>query len=638
MRHIFVVASFGLAAAAAAPSRAQRVNDNAVAQAEDAFGINVSGENLGLYDPGNVRGFSPTVAGNVRFDGLYVDKVGNTTSRLVRGSRILVGASVLGHPFPAPSGIVDYQLRKPDNNVLSIAGDLDDYGGRFLEMDGQVRQLLPGLGLAGGLGFYRYSQWYGGRSHVFSTALAGRWKPAPPIEITPFWSRIHDARDEALPMLLLDGAPPPRHGHARRFVGQHWAKAKEISYNEGVLSNLALGSWQLRAGIFRSVDHIPINYTPLFVLHAEGEDADRSMIAERNQSGSATSGEVMLARTIPDGKRQHRIVLAAWGRDHRRAYGASDEAYLSPGPVDFPVYVPAPDFHFGPQTRDRVRQITAGLTYDLTWRGVGVLNLGIEKSNYEKKVVQSSGALPVSHAHPWLFSASAAIELSPSLALYSGISRGLEESPVAPAVATNRNEAPPAIRTKQIDAGLRWSILPHLNLVAGGFRIDKPYYGLDDERYFRNLGRIRHQGFELSLAGSPVQGLSIVGGAVRLDATVSGENVASGKVGHRPVGSSPLTLIASADYRLPRWPRLSIDANVERDGRQIVSVDDRTRLPSRALLDVGFRYRLNLFAKPSLLRVQVLNVTNQFGWDVIGSNALQVHQPRQAYAKLTIDF
>ena len=637
MRQIFRLAFIGLSVLPAGQILAQRVNDNAVAQAEDAFGINVSGENLGLYGPGDVRGFSPTAAGNVRFDGLYVDKTANTTSRLVHGYRILVGASVLGHPFPAPSGIVDYQIRKPDNNVLSVAADLDDFGGRFFEMDGQAREILPHLGVAGGVGFYRYSQWYGGRSHVLSTALTARWKPDAAVEIVPFWSRIHDAEDEALPTLLLDGAAAPRDGHARRFAGQHWAKGKEISYNEGVITNITLGGWQLRAGLFRSIDHIPINYTPLLVLHANEVDADRSMIAERGQSGDATSGQVMLSRTFEEGKRRHRVILAAWGRDHRRAYGASDEAALSPTPVDKPLYVPAPDFRFGPQTRDRVRQATLGLTYEGNWAGVGVLNLGIEKTDYDKRVVRPAGRLPASRSRPILYSGSAAVELTSSFAVYAGLSRGLEESPVAPSVAVNRNEAPPAIRTKQIDAGLRWSILPHLNLVAGGFRIDKPYYGLDDDRYFRNLGRIRHQGIELSLAGSPVSGLSVVGGAVRLDATVSGEDMDAGRVGRRPVGSSPLTLIASADYRLPQWPRLSVDANIERDSERIVSVDNRTRLPSRAQLDLGMRYRMNLFAKPSLLRVQMLNVTNQFSWDVIGSNALQVHQPRQLYAKLTVD-
>jgi len=631
---------FAAAASLPSPVGAQRVNDNAVAQAADAFGINVGGENLGLYDPGNVRGFSPTAAGNIRVDGLYVDRTGNMTSRLVNGYRIFVGASVLGHPFPAPSGIADYTIRKPgEHDILSVAANVDDWGSRFVELDAQLHRVLPGLGLAGGMGLYRYDQWYGGTSHTFSSALSGRWKPGSGLEILPFWSRIDDSRDEGLPTLLLQAdAHPPRTGHAHRFVGQHWAKARELVYNEGVIANAAMGQWQLRASVFRSIHDIPISYSPLFLANDDAPVAARSMIAERNQSSNATSGEVQLSRSFSEGKRRHLFYLAAWGRDHRRAYGASDVADLTPGPIDAPAFVAEPDFHFGAQTHDHVRQLTVGLAYEGLWTGVGVLNLGIQKTAYQKTVAAPTGELPKSSDRPWLFNASFGLQLLPRLMLYSGISRGLEESDVAPAVATNRSEAPPAIRTRQVDAGLRWTIAPAMTLVAGAFRIEKPYYGLDHDRMFRQLGRIRHQGLELSLAGSPLKGLSIVGGAVRLDASVAGHEVNSGRVGRRPVGSSPLTVIASADYRLPAWQALSVDANFERDGRRIATVDDRLHLPSRALLDLGLRYRLSVLAKPAVLRLQVQNVTNSFSWDVAGSGALQVHQPRQASAKLSVDF
>ena len=58
-------------ALAAAPAAAQeRSDDNAVIEAEDAFGISVGRESLGIYSPGNARGFSPSAAGNVRIEGL----------------------------------------------------------------------------------------------------------------------------------------------------------------------------------------------------------------------------------------------------------------------------------------------------------------------------------------------------------------------------------------------------------------------------------------------------------------------------------------------------------------------------------------------------------------------------------------
>lgn len=621
----------------AGATHAQKVDDNAVTQAADAFGININGENLGLYSPSDVRGFSPTAAGNIRLDGLYFDDAANLTSRLVGGYRIFVGGSVLGHPFPAPSGIADYAIRKPDHNVLSADVDVDSFGGRFAELDGQWRDALPNLGLAGGLGLYRYDQWFGGTSHVMSSALTARWRPAAAIELIPFWSRIDDDRDESVPILLLDGAAAPTSGHAHRFTGQHWAKAHEISYNSGLIANATLGDWRVRGGLFRSVDHIPINYQPMITDTGDPDVAARAMIAEKGQSAGATSGQIQASRVFREGPRQHQLLIASWARDHRRSYGATDSVALAPGPIDEARFVAEPEFDFAAPTRDHVRQLTVGLAYQGSWKGVGELDLGIEKTRYSKAVVTPAGALPTSRDAPWLFNASVAVELAPALSLYSGISRGLEESSVAPGVAVNRNEAPPAIRTRQADAGARWAISPRMTLIAGLFRIDKPYYGLDGARYFRRLGKIRHQGEEVSLSGSPVDGLSIVGGAVLLDASVSGGEVTSGVIGRRPAGSTPLTLIASADYRLPMAKALSFDIGFERDGRRVVSVDNRVRLPARNLIDLGMRYRFKMLGKPAVLRVQAFNITNDFGWDVVGANALMIHQPRQVYAKLTTD-
>ena len=39
-----------------------RSDENAVTQAEDAFGFSLGRETLGIYSAGNVRGFSPTSA------------------------------------------------------------------------------------------------------------------------------------------------------------------------------------------------------------------------------------------------------------------------------------------------------------------------------------------------------------------------------------------------------------------------------------------------------------------------------------------------------------------------------------------------------------------------------------------------
>ena len=100
----------GAAAVTTHPAFAQRTDDNAVTAAEDAFGKSVGDQSIGIYSDSNVRGFSPIAAGNVRIDGLYFDVQGNLNSRLVIGSTVRVGISAQGYPFPAPTGIIDYEL------------------------------------------------------------------------------------------------------------------------------------------------------------------------------------------------------------------------------------------------------------------------------------------------------------------------------------------------------------------------------------------------------------------------------------------------------------------------------------------------------------------------------------------------
>ena len=68
------IAAVAFACASSAAHGQARSDENAVTQAEDAFGFSVGRESLGIYNAGNARGFSPVAAGNLRIDGLYFDQ------------------------------------------------------------------------------------------------------------------------------------------------------------------------------------------------------------------------------------------------------------------------------------------------------------------------------------------------------------------------------------------------------------------------------------------------------------------------------------------------------------------------------------------------------------------------------------
>jgi iron complex outermembrane receptor protein len=178
-----------------APADAQRTAENAVTEAEDAFGTTVGSEVIGLYTSTSARGFSPTQAGNLRIDGLYFDQAAALNARLLRGSSIHVGISAQGYPFPAPTGVVDFDLRVPGDKAAASAvathGALFSYNRYSLELDAQV-PLVPGvLSLGGGATFNRNNAHeVAVRDESYNGAVIAHWTPNDAAALTAFWSGL----------------------------------------------------------------------------------------------------------------------------------------------------------------------------------------------------------------------------------------------------------------------------------------------------------------------------------------------------------------------------------------------------------------------------------------------------------------
>ena len=199
-----LASSTALLALAATPAFAQRTDDNAVTQSDDAFGKSVGDEQIGIYNPYDVRGFSPVDAGNVRVEGLYFDQQSNPTDRLVNGNTVHVGISAQGYPFSAPTGIADYELRRPGAKTLvSIGLQYGPWDGKLAEFDAQIPIDGERLGIAAGAGIYRETNPFHGTPKTTSLAILGHYAPSAGIEIIPFWSRIRYRDDEGQPIIFL---------------------------------------------------------------------------------------------------------------------------------------------------------------------------------------------------------------------------------------------------------------------------------------------------------------------------------------------------------------------------------------------------------------------------------------------------
>jgi iron complex outermembrane receptor protein len=624
---------------ASVPASAQRAAENAVLEAEDAFGTSIGRETIGLYSSSSVRGFSPTRAGNVRIDGLVFDQVWGLTNRIRVSTAIRVGISAIGTPFPAPTGIVDYTLRRPADRVqLSVLTGADSYSNAYIEADASL-PLSKTLSLGLGGASYMNNYYNGTTGFYLQGAAMLRWRPAPNLEIMPYFNRSEGFDDEAGPIFIPGGAflPPPV--ERRRFLGpQAWGGYFGVAANAGVVGRWEPGDgWTVQAGLFRSLFDDQQSFAHLLTDVQLDRSATRIIIADPPIKVASTSGEVRLTRTFPEGPRVHRAIASVRARDNSRRTDGSDVVDFGRTTLDAPFAVPSPSFTFSEQTVDDVRQWTGGFAWQTVWPGVGELGLGLQRTDYSKAITIPDVGLTATEARPWLWNVNAAITITDRLAIYGGYVTGLEESGIAPNNASNRNEALPAIQTSQRDLGLRYAISPRLKLVAGLFDVRKPYFNLDADNRFDVLGDVRHRGVELSLAGNLASNLNIVAGAVLLDARVTGEGVTLGRVGERPVGQTGTTLQLNADWQVPGARGLSFDIGVQHEGDSVATVDNRVSIPARTLVDLGARYRTKIGGKPVTFRLTMTNVGDVQGFDLRGAGAYDIIPGRVIGGWIAVD-
>jgi iron complex outermembrane receptor protein len=614
-----------------------------VAAADDAFGLTMGLESIGMYGPQGVRGFSPQVAGNVRIDGLYFDQQGYLSNRVVEGSTIRVGVSESAYPFPAPTGIVDYSLRSADAATarasVVVTGGPFDAGG--VSIDGMI-PLTQELRLPIGVGYQQESQSLAGsfpgyHARNISLGATPQWKPNDHITIRLIADHSETTRADNMPILFTDGDFSPPY-IPRRYLGQRWAKNDTSADNFGGLVKARLTThWSLAAGIFQSIYNSPVSYTDLYLNAEPDGSADRSIVAYPDQSISSTSGEVRLTGQFLTDSWSNTFFLMTRGRDTTSKYGGEDEVDLGQMSVGATTQFPEPQFHFTQQTLDTTKLYSTGVAYKLGWNRRMDLALGVQQEFY--KAVETVPQFPIQRRSddPLRAYLSGAEYLTSKLTAYEGYTQGLEDSGTAPGTAANPNAILPATRTWQADAGVRYLLTSKVKVIVGVFEIHKPYFNLDEDNVDRQLGTQRAQGVEVSLSGEPLPHLHVTAGVLLGSVAISGFDLAAQGIGRDAFGQPRSQGSMTANYSIPFWPALSVDATFSHYGAAPASVNDAVIGPAVDATLVGARYRLAVMGAPATLRILVQNVTNKYveatgftpGWYAV--------PPRSIFAYLTVD-
>ena len=334
----------------AAPLRAQHASDNPVATAEDAFGLTLGLESIGMYSPGQVRGFSPQSAGNVRIDGLYFDQQGALSNRVIEGSTIRVGVSEIGYAFPAPTGIVDYGLRSPGNGtpnatIIANAGPYDAWG---VSVDGSLpvigKELVLPIGVSSQVSTQTpFGTYPGYTSTITSAGATPQWSPSEKLTVRALidWQQTRDATTFPLFFPAGDIVPPPT---PRGYLGQNWAEGRSLTENLGALVTAQLSrEWSLAAGLFHSKADNPLSFADLYTNIQPNGQSEHLVVGYPDQSAASTSGEVRLKGRFSAGNWHHELIFLARGRDILARYGGDDAIDVGPANIGSGRQVPEPD-------------------------------------------------------------------------------------------------------------------------------------------------------------------------------------------------------------------------------------------------------------------------------------------------------
>jgi iron complex outermembrane recepter protein len=626
-------------------ARAQHASDNPVASADDAFGLTLGLESIGMYGPGGIRGFNPQVAGNVRINGLYFDQQGGLSNRVVEGSTIRVGVSEIGYAFPAPTGIVDYDLRHPGNGTptVTIVTSAGPFEAKGVSADGNVPVIDKQLQVPMGASYQvstqtPYTVNSGYTSKVSNFGATPQWSPNDRWTFRGIFDWQQTTAAKTLPFVFTAGDfLPPK--IRRGYLGQNWAEGRSLSQNSGATANGQLSEqWSLAAGLFRSISDSPISFSDLYVSTDPKGNADHLLIGYPDQSVVSTSGEIRLTGRFSADAWHHSVVLLARGRDTLAYYSGEDLIDAGPARIDQGLQVPEPAFHYSSRTHDRTDLWSTGLGYRGQWDKRVDFALGLQQEHYSKSV--TSPAVPQARLtdRPVRIYGQASVPLGQRLTAYTGYTQGLEDSGVASNGAVNRGAILPAARTWQADAGVRYSLTSSVKVIAGVFQIDKPYFNLDTKSVDRELGIQRAKGAELSVSGEVVRNFHLTAGVLMGEVAIIGPDLSAEGVGHIAFGQPHWQSQVNADYAFPWWPSLSVDLSVFFFGDSPASINNSFENPALTNIGLGSRYKFHLFGSPATLRVQAQNLTNVFYWNMTYTPGFSQWPPRSVSGYLTADF
>jgi len=611
--------------------------DNATQTSRDAFGERIGQDQIGLYTEQEVRGFNLATTASYRLEDHYFMRESQLPNAVIEGVSVKVGVTAARLKLPSPSGVIDYRLRK------SSAGD------RSITISSGVREnLSPTVELISryghtdqfsvATGIEATRNQYGNRTkgYSFSGGMVPKFTLSERSSIRGIVSFEYQKLNGDFQFAVPRGYIPITLG--RRNYGVPWADIRRHTINSGILFESQISpNWSLSATTFYA-DNVrsPAELT-LVGLRPDNQTADITYIDIEKARNLSISWEATASYKAVIGQNEHSFSSALRGR-HSSSFSSSQLPF-SVGVINLknPVY-PARPFSLSPvgELRSNVTQELYSLGYYGNYAQTLEIKLGAHLSNYSKTVTAPSGLTTQRRKTQLLYDVSTIWAITPTLTVFADVVKGQEESGIAPQNASNRFEILPAVISTQYEFGLRQVIANELFLNIAGFDTSKLSPGFSAAGKFDLLGKLRHRGLELSLAGKVFDSANIVIGTLAMRPRLTSDSALAGVVGSRPVGVSSTKAFSAISVKTKLAPNWTFDQRIAWQGGRAADPTNTYRTKGFFIGSLGARYDFQLRHNQAQLRFLVSNLFGNGAFVVNPSGLLTQSSPISLLATFRI--
>ena len=622
---------------------AERLKDSGATRLADlvAFDPAVSDayNSEGYYDFLTVRGFVLDNRFNFRRDGLPINAETAIPLDNKSSIEILKGTSGMQAGTSAPGGLVNYVVKRPLDAPLRSAGiEWRQPGSVTGAIDLSQRF---GAGLAFGVRVNAAAarldpllrSTTGNRS-LFS--LAADWRVSPDTLIEAEIETSHRSQPSQPGFSMLGDTVPaadsPSNSARINLNNQPWslpvvfdATTASLRWRQRLAADwhttVHIATQHLRTddrvafpfgctaadGTYYADRYCPDGTFDLYDFRSENEQR-RSDVIDVSVQGKLRTGP--LAHALTTGVQQVRVR----NRFQQQAYN-----YVGTGNVQGTAITPA-DPTLTDENTNRDERST-----ELYARDAIALNeqltawLGLRHTRLHRESVRTDGTRATDYTQalttPWLALSHA---FAPGQLVYASWGRGVQ-SEVAPNRSryTNAGEALPALKSRQIEIGLKGAS-ERFEWNVAAFDIVQPQFvdfGACDVAASCTRavdGTAHHRGVEVSGAVRE-RAWTVRAGTQWLRARREGSQTAAIN-GLEPTNVPALTLKLDATYTVATLPGLALQARAAYEGRRMVLPDNSVSIPGSTRVDTSLRYETRMAGATLTWRAGIDNLFDKQAW------------------------